>query len=189
MRRDLLGVGAVAGVAAMVFALGFATGRLTVSDPMAGGALPDPDAAALVVGSAARPIPLHTQAPVGEWALQVAAFQPDATELVLAANQFNVDPPLGYVYTVVEVVLERRAPDSGVLRGSVDPTLVTPAGQEFRLGADCGVVSNPVELGRLVAPGQALRGRWCWALPSSQTSKVRLRVAGTGGGEVWFDLR
>ena len=171
-----------------VFLAGFVAGRASLSQPSDDVAV-DPDAAATRPGSEADPIELGTPAAVGPWEVEVTGFDPDAIDRVLAANQFNVEPAEGQTYVTVEVSLTRRAAGPGILRGSVAPALVTPAGRAFALGSDCGVISAPVDAERLLAQGEVLDGEWCWRVPMAEVDKVALRVGGTGGGAVWFAVR
>lgn len=179
-------VAAVVGVA-VVFIAGFLTGRASVGEDTAEPAV-DPDTAALQPGSRGDPVPAGDSAPVGPWVLQVEGYDPDATESVLAANQFNVEPLPEHAYVTVEVVVTRRGSGPGVVRGSLSPTLVSPADAEYPLDGACGVLANPVDPNRLLAQDESLVGEWCWQLPSPEIDKVSLRVAGTGGGAVWFAL-
>lgn len=179
-------IAVVVGVAA-VFIAGFLTGRASVGEDAAEPAV-DPDTAALQPGSRSDPVPAGESALVGPWVLQVEGYDPEATESVLAANQFNVEPASEHTYVTVEVVVTRRGSGPGVVRGSLSPTLVNPAGTEYPLGGACGVLGNPVDPGRLLAQDESLVGQWCWQLPLVEIDKVVLRVAGTGGGAVWFDL-
>lgn len=184
MPRALVAVVALAAV----FIAGFVVGRGSVGEPEVGASV-DPDAAAVQPGSQADPIPLGIRADVGAWALQVSAVDTDAEEGVLAANQFNVPAGEGHTYVVVDVALTRRASGPGVLRGSLSPALARPDGTEYALGTDCGVLAVPVDPAVLVAQDETVEGQWCWRVPRVVVPKLALRVAGTGGGAVWFDLR
>lgn len=174
-------------VLVVVFGAGVAVGRFSLNGAETDSAA-DPDAPALQRGSQGDPIPVGQTAPVGPWEVLVRGFADDATSAVLAANQFNVEPPEGQVYVTVEVVLTRRGAGPDVIRGALQPSLVTPAGAEFPLGNECGVLATPVDSGRLVGQGENVVGEWCWRVPVVEVPKLTLRVAGTGGGAVWFEL-
>ncbi len=174
-------------VASALFLAGFLVGRGSVQDAAEAG--PDPDGVAVVPGGASSPVPRGTEFVVGPWTMAVESFDPEATQAVLAANQFNVEPPEGQGYVTVEVTVTRRAEGPGVVRGSLSPALVTPAGATYPLGTECGVIAEPLDPQRLLATGESTSGQWCWLLPRIELDKVALRVSGTGGGAVWFDLR
>ena len=173
-------------VVAAVFVAGYVVGRSSTEDRA--DAAVDPDTAATQPGSQADPVAPGTAFVVGPWTVTVDDFDPEATEAVLAANQFNVEPPAGRTHVTVEVTITRRGDGPGVVRGSLAPSLDTPSGASYPLTAECGVISDPLDPQRLLAQGESVSGAWCWVLPSVELDKVALRVAGTGGGEVWFAL-
>ncbi|WP_370327420.1 hypothetical protein [Euzebya sp.] len=170
----------------VVFGAGVATGLWL--ERGSGPEAEDVAAAPPTPGSVVDPIPRGRSADVGVWALRVVDSDDDAAERIAAANQFNAPPPEGHRQVMVEVVLERRGRGPAVVRGTITAALGTPAGRTFPLGQDCGILPDPLDTGQPVRESQEIRGQWCWVVPEEELAKIRLEVAGTGGGSVWFRL-
>lgn len=65
-------------------------------------------------GTRDNPHPLGTTIASDEWEVTVNSFTADATDEVMAENQFNDDPPAGTTYALVNVTVTRIAADEGI---------------------------------------------------------------------------
>jgi hypothetical protein len=174
-------------VVLLVFGAGVAVG-LRLGEPADPGGV-DPDVVALEPGSRADPIRPGEPGEVGGWSLRVVGVDRDGEDRVLAANQFNQAAPDDHSYVLVEVALERRAAGPGVVRGTLTAALASAGERVWALGQDCGVVPDALDAGQPVGRGAEVRGTWCWAVPDADLPKLRLRVGGPDGREVWFALQ
>jgi hypothetical protein len=171
----------------IVFGAGVLTGRALFGDGQTTSAV-DPDAAAVALGSQRRPIPLARSADVGAWSLRIDDVALDGTEEVLAANQFNTPPDGDDTFVLVDLTVRRRAAGPAVLRGSVTVRLATPAGRQYPLTTDCGVLPRPLDVQQPVGEGQEVDGQLCWVVPVHDLAKVALRIGSDAVDGVWFAL-
>lgn len=73
-----------------------------------------PDSAAVgEAGTRSNPHPLGTTVASSDWEVTVNSFVPDATDLVLAENQFNDEPEEGTVYAQANVTIRYTGAESG----------------------------------------------------------------------------
>lgn len=64
-------------------------------------------------GTRSSPHPLGTTIASDDWEVTVTSFTADATDAVLAANQFNEDPDEGHSYALVGISVTRVGAESG----------------------------------------------------------------------------
>ncbi|MGI9018330.1 MAG: hypothetical protein ACR2HR_14720 [Euzebya sp.] len=182
MKQLILGIV----VLGLVFGAGVLTG-LRLEDPRPETTVAG-DVPAVMPGSRSHPFSVGRSSLVGAWEMTVRGVEKNGTQRVLLANQFNTPPQPMESFVLIEVVLRRRSRGPGVVQGSISPALVTPGGREYALRQDCGVVPRALDVQQLVGEGRQITGQWCWAVKSLDLPKLTLRIAGTGGGSVWFSL-
>lgn len=146
------------------------------------------------VGSRENPIPLGTEADTGgKWFVSVVDVIPDATELVLAENQFNDPPASGNQFFIVRV--------SATYEGESSSTF--PANNTLSLVGESSVAYTPFDDSCGVAPdefsytdvftGGAIEGNVCWQVRSDEVDSLVMYsedyVTYDRDRQVWFALR
>lgn len=136
---------------------------------------PSPSVAA---GTRESPIPSDTlteYATDSAWNFLIGATNPNATDAVIAENQFNSLPPDGSVFIMAPVYIKVKetadAPEGISPGGSLNFGYVTAAGNTFDMfSAPCGVIPNDVlALGAMYAGAEAY-ANICVAVPRDAVS-------------------
>ena len=141
--------------------------------PASGDSVPGaPDGA---TGDRSNPVPSGAIANIGEgFRLQVVSITDDATDLVMAENEFNDPPPDGSRFTLVEVALGYYGfddPQSGFL------TSIQAVGSEStELESDCGVVPNSLDQFNDMFSGGVIRGNICFITTAADTGVIQVYV-------------
>lgn len=127
------------------------------------------DAPAAEVGTRENPAPLGSVVSGSEWDVTITSFELDATEAVLAANQFNEPPADGMVYAVVGVSATYTGADSSTsLMVGVD--YVTATGEVVTRADSMAVAPDP-----MFGMAELFQG-------GTDTGNVVLQVPADGGG-------
>ena len=136
-------------------------------------------------GTRENPLPLGTAISTDEWEVTVNSFTPDATEAVLAENQFNEAPEEGTVYALANVTLTRVAAEAGTAF-EVSVAYVTASGNVVT-STDAMVVA-PDELGYdELYEGASVTGNVALAIPAGDAGSVRI-TPGLFADDVFFAI-
>ncbi len=116
-------------------------------------------------GSFGNPVPLGDEADIGgDWTLKVVDVVPDATDQVMAENQFNEPPAEGRQFFVVTVALTNNSekpasPSSVVGFSAVGASAVAYESSEDRYGVIPGELPSSE-----IFPGGTTEGALCWSV-------------------------
>lgn len=130
------------------------------------------------LGTRDNPLPLGTRIQMGDWTLTVTEVTLDATEQVLAENQFN-DPPVdGRQFVVFSVDATYEGDDSGTAWLDFDWAIVGSAGNTFATGRDdyCGVIPGSLNDTGETFPGGSVSGDVCFSVDSDQVDGATIRI-------------
>lgn len=147
---------------------------------------PDPEGD---VGSRSNPVALGDTFTSRDWEVTVVSFNPDATDEVLAANQFNEDPESGNVYALAEVEVTYIGDDSGIPWIDVSVAYVTEGGNVTKT-SDIGLVSpSPSfqDIGELYE-GASDSGYKAFEIPKGEEGLLRI-TPGIFGDDVFVTTK
>lgn len=128
-----------------------------------------------------RDNPLDTATPIemGEWSLTVTDVTLDATDEVLATNEFN-DPPVdGRQFVMFGVEATYRGEDSGTAWLDFSWAIVGADGNTFGGGSMddyCGVIPDPLDETGETFPGGDVSGNVCISAESDQLDGGTIRI-------------
>ena len=107
-------------------------------------------------------------ATVGAWEITVVGVTPDATDQVLADNQFNGPPPEGSQYFIAELEATYVGSDSSTFWIDMSVGAVGESRVVYEpFGASCGLVPNDINDAGETFPGGTITGNVCWTIRSS----------------------
>lgn len=131
------------------------------------------DPAAAEPGSRENPVPLGTAIDSQEWTVVVNSWNPNGTDIVAAANQFNQPAPEGTTYGIVNYTVTYKGGDSDTaLAVSVD--LVTSTGEVIDPGLGSSVVlADSIGFDELYAGG-SVTGSRAFAVPNDASYTIRV---------------
>ena len=146
---------------------GTGTGDATAADDGSDEGSSDPE------GSRANPYPMGSSISSGDWTVTVNSFTPDATDQVLAANEFNEAPAGGNVYALANVTITYTGDASGyALETTTD--FVTSGGNVVGSPDSMVVAPDPLGLDELY-PGASVTGNLVFEIPSGDGGLLRVR--------------
>jgi hypothetical protein len=128
--------------------------------------------------SLSSPAPVGTPVDVGDgWQVTVLGITPDATQQVLANNQFNDPPKAGHQFFIARVRITRTSGDADSPLFEVEPKAVGPSGYSYEQGLtdDCGVIPDGVPSNDLF-PGGSVVGNVCWSVTSGDATHLTMYV-------------
>lgn len=178
-------VGTVAGGVAFMGSVGKAiddsfgtsTPTVKVSEPASGTSEEPADQktepAASEAGTRGNPHPLGTTVASDDWEVTVNSFTPDATEAVLAENEFNDKPADGSTYALVNVTLKRVAAEAGTPM-EVDVSYVTAAGNVVTIADAFAVAPDALSINELYE-GASVTGNVVLQIPTGDAGVLRIR--------------
>lgn len=125
-------------------------------------------------GSRENPVPLGSVVSGDEYDVTINGVDLDATDAVMAANEFNEAPPEGYTYIVVDAAITYTRAESGnAALVSID--YVTSTGEVLTSGDTLAVPPEPVlGLDELYEGGTAT-GNTAIAIPAGDAGLLRVR--------------
>ncbi len=133
-----------------------------------------------------NPHPLGTTVASDDWAVTVNSFTPDATNAVLAENQFNEPPADGTVYALINVTITYTGTDSAYA-SEVTVDFVTSTGEVVD-GHEAFVV-GPDDLGvEELYAGGSITGNVVRQIPIGATGTIRV-TPGWFTDDTFFGLR
>lgn len=145
----------------------FGPGASTVQPPPADNPPPAPPAGS----TRDNPIPRGTTATVaGGWQVRVDGVIPNATEMVLAENQFNDPPASGKQFFIATITATFTGTGSSRFDGSYRLRAVGPSAVSYSTFNDsCGVIPNEISDAE-VFTGGTITGNVCWQITSSDAT-------------------
>jgi hypothetical protein len=129
------------------------------------------------------------------WTLKVTEFFPDATSLVLAANQFNDPPPAGFQFVMVSVSATWNGKGSSHLDSGYALRAVGASNVAYTTFSShyCGVLPDPnlqLDDPQVFTGGTVSGHGACWVVRSSDVpSLVMFTSPFLVSKEVFFALR
>lgn len=135
----------------------------------------DGDAA---VGTRENPLELGTTIEMGDWTVTVTDVTLDATDTVLAENQFNESPVDGRQFVMFNVDATYEGDDSGTAWVDLSWAVVGADGNTFGTSTDdyCGVIPDSLQDTGETFPGGEVSGNVCVSVESDQIDGATIRV-------------
>ncbi|SNR52676.1 hypothetical protein SAMN06265360_108186 [Haloechinothrix alba] len=133
-------------------------------------------------GTRANPLEIGTRIEMGEWSLAVTDVNPDATDEVLAANEFNEAPADGRQFVMFSVDASYHGEESGTAWLDFSWAVVGSAGNTFggeSMDDYCGVVPDPLDDTGETYPGGDVSGNVCISVPADQLDGGTIRIQET----------
>lgn len=142
----------------------------------------DPDEAAAsdeaedeaALGTRTNPLPLSTRIEMGDWEIEVVDLNLDATEEILAENQFNDPPEDGKQFVVFTVEATYNGEESGLAWTDFSWGIVGSEGNTF--DGSCGVIPDALDETSETFPGGEVRGNVCLPVETAQLDGASIRV-------------
>jgi hypothetical protein len=130
------------------------------------------------LGTRDNPLAIGTVIRLADWELAVVEVRPDATEDVLAANQFNDPPAEGRQFMMWRVEATYVGDDAGDPMWDFSWAVVGSAGNTFGTSMDdhCGSYDNRFDDGGETFPGGSVSGWACVSVASDQVDGATIRV-------------
>jgi hypothetical protein len=135
----------------------------TTTEPAAAGTLEDP-------------IPAGTWATVGTVDAVVLATQPNATEVVLADNEFNEEPAPGNRFVIWRVAVANAGDEPTPLIAELSFSVVGPSAVAYDASSYCGVIPDEFDAFREVFPGGTVEGNLCWEVAEEDADGLVLLI-------------
>lgn len=124
-------------------------------------------------GTRENPFPLGTEIIGNDWTVTVNSFTADATDQVLAANQFNEAPAGGSVYALANVTITYTGDSSGyAMETSTD--FVTSSGNVIGSTDSMAVAPDAIGLEELYQ-GASVTGNVVFEIPAGDAGLLRVR--------------
>jgi hypothetical protein len=140
----------------------------------------EPEAA---LGTRDNPLEVGTRIEMADWTLAVTDVTKDATDEVMAQNEFN-DPPVdGRQFVLFRVEATYEGEDSGNPWLDFSWAIVGSAGNTFS-GMDfeedyCGVIPDSLDEKGETYPGGSVEGNVCYSVPADQLDGATIRIEDT----------
>lgn len=125
------------------------------------------------IGSRGSPHPVGTEVQVGDWLVAITSWDPDATAVVGAENQFNDPPSEGHRFVMVGISATfegsgSEAPFAGLTFSAVAASSVAYGSSE----ASCGVIPDDFPSFTEVFSGGTVNGNLCWEIRDSDVTSL-----------------
>jgi hypothetical protein len=136
----------------------------------------EPPLAPVGTGDPSSPVPSGSVAEIGGgWRMQILNVNPNAADIVAAANPFNPPPPAGSTLTLVTVALGYFGPDDP--KSAFDTSIAGIGASSVELG-DCGVIPQELDtLGEVFSGGVTI-GNVCFVTTPRDASALQLAATG-----------
>lgn len=142
---------------------------------------PDDTGDETALGTRTNPLAVGTTIELGGWELSVTEVTLDATDDVLAHNQFNDEPADGRQFLMFWVEATYEGDESGNPWLDFSWAIVGGGGNTFSSGSDdyCGSIPNSLGDQGETYPGGSVDGNVCIAVASDQIDGATIRVEET----------
>jgi hypothetical protein len=123
--------------------------------------------------SLSSPIAVGAVVQVGQWRLRVSGVTPDATDQVMAENQFN-DPPVdGNQFFITSVEATYTGTDSSTFWVDMSLKAVGASNVAYEpFDATCGVIPGDINDSGETFPGGTVSGNVCWSIQSTDADSL-----------------
>ncbi len=128
------------------------------------------------VGTVDDPVPAGTWATIGSVDAVVLGMVPNATDLVLAENEFNELPAPGNRFVFWRVAVANSGDEATPLLSELSFSVVGPSAVAYDSSAYCGVVPDEFDQFRDVFPGGTVEGNLCWEVADGDAEDLLLLV-------------
>jgi hypothetical protein len=130
------------------------------------------------LGTRDNPLEIGTRIEMGDWSLAVTDVVLDATEAVMAENEFNDPPADGRQFVMFSVDATYDGDDSGTAWLDFSWAIVGAGGNTFGGGMDdyCGVIPDPLDDTGETFPGGEVGGNVCISVDADQVEGATIRV-------------
>ena len=109
------------------------------------------------------PVPAGSWANVGTVDVAVLSVIPDASDEILAENQFNEEPDVGTQFVMWQIAIVNQSDSENAALSDVSLSVVgTSAVASESVDSYCGVLPDPLDVFRDLFPGASLVGNVCW---------------------------
>ncbi len=148
---------------------------VTVTPPPTPSPSPTPSPTPVAAGTRDNPLPIGTAVDLGDgWQLTVLSVQPNATQAVLARNQFNKQPPADHQFFIAQVQATFTGSGSAKFDGSYRLRTVGASAVSYSTFSDsCGVIPNELPDAETFTGG-TITGNLCWDIRSSDAGSLVL---------------
>lgn len=138
-------------------------------------------------GDRSSPVPAGSIADIGDgWRLQVLEVTEDATDAILAENDFNEPPPDGSRFTLVKVALGYYGLDDP--QSSLFTTITGVASAASELGTECGLYPGALDVFVDLFAGGVQTGNLCFVTTPADSGQLQLyATGGFDSGESFLD--
>lgn len=129
-------------------------------------------------GTRDNPLDLGTAIQMGDWTFSITDVNLDATDEVLAENQFNDPPADGRQFVMFNVDATYEGEESGTAWMDFSMAIVGGKGNTFSSGSDdrCGVIPDGLRDHGETFPGGSVSGNVCFSVPADQLDGATIRV-------------
>lgn len=136
-------------------------------------------------GSRANPVEMGSTISSSNWDITIDSFDPDATDDVLTANQFNEEPADGNSYALAEVTVTYTGDDSGAPWAGISFAYVTEDGNTVSAHDTLAVAPGPdfSDIGELYE-GASDSGNVLFEIPQDDGGLLRV-TPGLGADDVF----
>ncbi len=132
------------------------------------------------LGTLDDPLPVGAVADIGDWRLRVTGVTPEATDEVLAENQFNDPPAEGRQFFMVHLEATYVGEESSNFWVDVSMKVVGPSNVAYESFEDsCGVIPDPIDDSGETFPGGSIVGNACWSVSAEDAGGLVLIVEPT----------
>ncbi|HHU40126.1 MAG TPA: hypothetical protein GXZ45_12705 [Propionibacterium sp.] len=136
-------------------------------------------------GTRDNPYPLGGTIANNDWELTVNSFTADATQAVLAENQFNDEPAPGHQYALANVTVARLAEEAASPLFEVTVEYVTAQGNVVG-SSDAMVVAPDAISPNELYKGASTTGNVALQVPEGDDGLLRVRLGFLGGDDIFF---
>lgn len=143
------------------------TAETTTSDE------PAPNPTEAVAGTRDNPVPLGTVASFEDWDVSVDDVTLDATDEVVAANDFNSEPENGQ-YVLVTLTFTYTGQGEGNSMFAFNPVLVGSDARQYETHECMAVTPNPMSDAPTLENGGTFTGSDCFDIPPEALDGARL---------------
>lgn len=136
-------------------------------------------------GTREDPLPLGTPIEGGDWVVTVNEVTPDATDAVMAGNQFNDAPAEGTQYLLADVTVEYTGDESEMIMLGTGFAFVTATGETIDTGDAFVVGPDELDTAQELYNGGTAQGNVVLQVPEGADGLLRV-TTGMFGGEKTF---
>ena len=131
-------------------------------------------------GTFESPIPGGEFAQVGDWKVRVVEVTPDATDIVMAENQFNEPPVEGNQFFIVTLEAEYVGTESGNFWVDMEWKAVGPSAVAYEAyEASCGVYPDSIDEAGETFPSGVVTGDVCWSVSTDDAADLVMLLDNT----------